>query len=334
MRGIRFLLVLVLACIVNAGAAHAYGFLKSGKGNYLRWSADDLPIDYTISNWWLPDATEPVGAIYAAFKTWEDVATASCSFNYNGTTSETFPTGYLEQDDVNMIAWTAEGFIAGVEVPGTYGVTYYGWYDTETLYFDEVDIALNIYWKWTTTGETNKVDIQGVVTHEVGHMLGLAHTDWETEPPATMTWAQFKAKYPDRCEATMMSGPNFLSEHTLADIVLLRTLEDDDIQGISILYPPGYAGDDDGGGAGGGCFIATAVYGSKLAGEVKVLSDFRDRYLIKNEFGRRFVEFYYRVSPPAAKFIGRRPILRKLVRIQITPFVKVVKLIEERRGVE
>ncbi len=82
-----------------------------------------------------------------------------------------------------------------------------------------------------------------------------------------------------------------------------------------------------GGGSDGGCFIATALYGSKMASEVKVLSDFRDSYLLRNEFGRKFVQLYYQASPSVARFIDKHPVLRKFLRIQITPFVKVASVV-------
>ena len=311
-----------------ASVAHAYEFIYSGGGNYLRWAPGDMPISYKISNWWLPDAVEPVGAVYAAFKTWEDVAGSSVAFNYQGTTSDTLA---ADEDGVNMIGWTAEGFIAGIEVPGTYGVMYWGWYDTETMYFDEVDIALNIYYQWTTTGGANKVDIQGVVTHEVGHMLGLDHTDWEVDLYYD-TWGgygysptEFTALYPERCECTMTSGPTFLYSHIIDELVMLRTLEADDIAGISVLYPPGYG--SGGGGAGGGCFVVTAAYGTPFAKEVKILSRFRDELLLKNRPGELFVKTYYKVSPRIAKSIKNTPWLRRIVRLHLKPVVFIANLL-------
>jgi len=72
---------------------------------------------------------------------------------------------------------------------------------------------------------------------------------------------------------------------------------------------------------GGSCFIATAAFGSPMAGEVAVLRKFRDRYLLKSEAGKKLVDIYYRFSPPIAEFIKHNPFLRFPIRILIKSLV-------------
>lgn len=94
--------------------------------------------------------------------------------------------------------------------------------------------------------------------------------------------------------------------------------------------PPGGGG---GGGGGGSCtqsnpcscFIATAAYGSSMAGDVVTLRRFRDDHLMKSEAGRAFVQLYYRYSPPVAEFIRERDWLRAVVRGALWPIVTVIK---------
>ena len=53
------------------------------------------------------------------------------------------------------------------------------------------------------------------------------------------------------------------------------------------------------------CFIATAVYGSPYAPEVRKLRNFRDRYLLSFRLGRLLVYFYYYISPLIANMIQK-----------------------------
>ena len=83
-----------------------------------------------------------------------------------------------------------------------------------------------------------------------------------------------------------------------------------------------------GGGGGSGsshCFIATAAFGSPLAKEVEILRKFRDKYLLKSSLGRKFVQDYYRYSPPAAKIISKNLFLKDMVRIALLPIIKSAK---------
>ena len=73
--------------------------------------------------------------------------------------------------------------------------------------------------------------------------------------------------------------------------------------------------------SGGGCFIATAAYGSPMEQHVKVLSQFRDHFLLTNLVGRAFVDLYYTYSPTVAEFTANHDTLRAVVRWSLLPLV-------------
>jgi hypothetical protein len=76
----------------------------------------------------------------------------------------------------------------------------------------------------------------------------------------------------------------------------------------------------------GFCFIATAAYGTETASELDILRDFRDQVLLENALGSRFVEAYYRFSPPVAGFIANNNLLRAVVReVLIDPVVSFLQ---------
>ena len=72
------------------------------------------------------------------------------------------------------------------------------------------------------------------------------------------------------------------------------------------------------------CFIATAAFGTSTAAEVGILRVWRDQRLAHSLWGRLFVNMYYEVSPPVAKFISTRPIARKLIRALLQPLLRTV----------
>ena len=87
--------------------------------------------------------------------------------------------------------------------------------------------------------------------------------------------------------------------------------------------PPSPPSGSSGGGGGGGCFVATAAYGSVMEPSVKVLREFRDRFLLTNSAGSAFVVLYYAYSPPMANFIAGKDTVRLVVRWSLLPLVGV-----------
>ncbi len=90
---------------------------------------------------------------------------------------------------------------------------------------------------------------------------------------------------------------------------------------ITYAVPAGATAGGDPSSGSTSCFIATAAFGSYRAPEVILLQKFRDRFLLTNAPGKMFVEFYYRVSPPIADFIGHYDSLKRATRLALKPLI-------------
>jgi len=146
-----------------------------------------------------PSGGVGLSALLNTHTKWNSVATSSFAFDYGGQTTrcpslvDECPGGQFF-DGNNDVAWVD---LAGSNI---LGVTWYG------LSTDEADMALNTDFTWATDG-TNHYDIETVMLHENGHVLGLGHSSYS--------------------QAVMYS-----SYHGV-----LRVLHSDDIAGVSSLYP-------------------------------------------------------------------------------------------------
>ncbi len=80
------------------------------------------------------------------------------------------------------------------------------------------------------------------------------------------------------------------------------------------------------------CFIATACFGSPLAPQVELLRSYRDEVLRSRAAGRAFARFYYRHSPPVARFLARHRLPRSCVRKCLVPIVHVARFHMEITG--
>jgi len=82
------------------------------------------------------------------------------------------------------------------------------------------------------------------------------------------------------------------------------------------------------------CFIATAAFGTPMQEDVRYLRAFRDQYLLTNEVGRKFVELYYKVSPPVADYIRDHEALRTMVRAGLRPLVEMSRQLTSSEAYE
>ncbi len=100
-----------------------------------------------------------VSTITTSVNTW-DKETSYTVFSYKGTTTKAAG----KQDGYNVIAW-------GKYRSGVIAVTM-SWVSGGQVL--EVDCMMNTRFKWSLTGEAGKMDVQNIMTHELGHFCGLA----------------------------------------------------------------------------------------------------------------------------------------------------------------
>ena len=165
--------------------------------------------------------------VASAFATWEAVPTASIAFQFVGFTSaEPF-----EDDGISTF-----GFAAEPELDRVLGATSFV-VDTVTGEIVESDVFFNSIFTWSTVpaGDSARFDLQSVAVHEIGHFVGLGHSALgETE------------MRPDGGRRVLASGAVMFPISLGRGITADRTLQPDDIAGVSDLYPDGDFRDDTG----------------------------------------------------------------------------------------
>ncbi|MBW2638574.1 MAG: thrombospondin type 3 repeat-containing protein [Deltaproteobacteria bacterium] len=123
----------------------------------------------------------------------------------------------------------------------------------------------------------------------------------------------------------------FLNGNTLRYIIIDNSSADEDSTVGTIQDPiaAGYmtsgiqVGDS---GSSVHCFIATAAYGNSMAPHVKILREFRDRFLLTNSVGKALVDFYYIHSPAVADFITKHSKLKIIIRLSLLPIVGMSRI--------
>ncbi len=242
------LALLVVAVAVAAGPAlHAYlklGYTLNGRLVSLQWTT---PVAYRITNRDITGVTaaQLQATVASALVEWgrpPDVDIASQFLGFTGTEPAT-------KDGQTVI-----GFRSRPDLDRTLGSTSFE-FDTVTGQFIGADIFINSFFDWSVAanGDTSRFDLQSVMTHEIGHLLGLGHSALgETEPRS----GGGRTVLGKRAVMFPIAYPR--------GSVLDRTLQADDIAGITDIYGGTQSGRDLGAIAGKVTLNGAGVFGAHV----------------------------------------------------------------------
>lgn len=206
------LLLPIAIAIAPHAAAQEYERARAVEpdGPYLFWRTRDITFSLDALGCPDTDLGQTRAAVIRSFNTWESQPCTDVFFVYDGIVEGVEPnTVSGEADGVNLVVWLTEW-------PEDWGATQLAHtnfiWNERTGEILDVDVVLNgqdYYW---TAGDITITDIEDVLVHEIGHLLGFAHS---TDP-----------------EASMYAG------YTEGE-VKKRDLAATDIQGLCEVYPAG-----------------------------------------------------------------------------------------------
>ena len=215
-------IAVAVALILTLGSSSPLAYLKLGAvldGRVIDATWKQQPIGYFISERPGSGVTpmDLLGATQRATATWSGVESAKVQFAFQGMT--TAPAEGIDGK-------TVLGFIDRPDLDRVLAATSF-MIDTATGEIAEADIFFNTRFAFSVApgGQPDRVDLESVVLHELGHLLGLGHSAiGETERSGNGN------------RRVIGSGSIMFPIAMTAGAIADRVLQADDIAGISDLY--------------------------------------------------------------------------------------------------
>ncbi|MCE5272098.1 choice-of-anchor D domain-containing protein [bacterium] len=180
---VRASLLFVFSAITSLQAytfSHAVNE-ESGKVSVQRWHSSDLRVSYYLNQGGYSriDNATLVTIVQNCFSTWQNNPLCGLSFNYMEPTAHST----VGSDGYNLVIFdsqTTDGFkVAQKAGASTIGLTWRTYY-TDTGEIADADIIFNEEFTFSATEKTDLgrklINLKDVLTHEIGHLVGLNHT--------------------------------------------------------------------------------------------------------------------------------------------------------------
>lgn len=215
-------LSVVTALLLAPAPSSAYlksGFQVGDRTVSLRWQR--TPVRYFVTDRAVPgvNAIQFRDTLARAFASWQDLPTASITFEFAGFTAANPGDG----DSLSTLGFRPRPDLERVLAQTEFLV------NTTTGEIVESDILFNSTFTWSiaSSGESGRFDVESIALHEIGHLLGLGHSaigETEMRPGGQRVIAAETVMFPIAFSSGNIEG---------------RRLRPDDIAGASDIYPDG-----------------------------------------------------------------------------------------------
>jgi hypothetical protein len=204
------LLMVFLGVSLVAADAHAYkvAVTSTEEALELHWDNRTVPFRLELYGDEGVDTPDLDAALVRALASWGEVSTAGIRFQRDDVPANPVS----EADGRNVLYWTMEAWPHEQAVIALTSINYY----PDRGEIADVDIDFNGQdYTWTVTDTGVRTDVQAIASHELGHFVGLDHSEDES---STM-WAYYDIT------------PGGVGE------TRQRELSEDDEAGITYMYP-------------------------------------------------------------------------------------------------
>lgn len=194
-------------------AFHTQAFVQeTGGGGNAHWATVPIPFALNANGTFDVTQDQEFDAVRAAFSTWDALANSNLAFSE---AASPVPNKVSDSDGTNVVVWiddVSNPLVQSRGVVAAAAVTF----TLATGDILDADIWLDgVHQSWTSSADGNTTsnsgpwDIQGILTHEVGHFIGLDHV-------TTRSSVMFPTTYPGSA---------------------VHTLSQDEISAVQFIYP-------------------------------------------------------------------------------------------------